>query len=124
MRREGALLIGVQRKDGKGYEEFSAFDERCKAFVVAPADRIIDEGAFEWNGYLFEVVSTSGHTASSISIIVGKNIFTGDAWIKDTPTFTKFPTGSAEQQASTEVYLHSLHGFTVYGGHGDFFEIK
>ena len=53
LRREGALLIGVQRKDGKGYEEFSAFDERCKAFVVAPADRIIDEGAFDMEWVFF-----------------------------------------------------------------------
>ncbi len=109
---------------GRATKNLSAFDERCKPFVVAPADRIIDEGVFEWNGYSFEIVPTPGHTASSISIIVGKNIFTGDEWIKDTPTFTKFPTGSAEQQVSTEAYLHSLHGFTAYGGHGDFFEIK
>ena len=31
---------------GRITKNLSAFDERCKPFVVAPADRIIDEGVF------------------------------------------------------------------------------
>lgn len=105
-------------------KNFSLFIEKFKPFKIVSADIVFEnEGAFEWNGCLIQCIPTRGHTSGSISIIIDNNIFAGDAWIKDTPTFTKFPTGNKEEQAETDKYFRSLHDMTVWPGHGDGFII-
>lgn len=105
-------------------KNFSLFKEEFKPFKIAPADIVYKEKGFlEWNGYDVACVPTRGHTSGSISIIIEKNVFTGDAWIKNVPTHTKFPTGNIEEQVKTERYLKSLHGFMAWPGHGEIFEI-
>lgn len=105
-------------------KNFSLFKEEFAPFKIAPADIIFENyGTIEWNDYKIQCVPTPGHTLGSISVIIENNIFTGDAWIKDTPTFTNFPTGNKEEQVATENYLHSLHGMKVWPGHGDGFVV-
>lgn len=105
-------------------KNFSLFKEEFVPFKIASADIVFENyGTIEWNEYRIQSVPTRGHTSGSISVIIENNIFTGDAWIKDTPTFTKFPTGNKEEQKATEKYLQSLHGMKAWPGHGDGFVI-
>lgn len=112
--------VGIQNEK----KNFSLFKEEFAPFKIAPADIVFENyGTIEWNDYRIQCVPTRGHTSGSISVIIENNIFTGDAWIKDTPTFTNFPTGNKEEQMATEKYLHSLHGMKVWPGHGDCFVV-
>lgn len=105
-------------------KNFSLFIDKFEPFKITAADIAFENDyIFEWNGYEVHCVPTRGHTSGSISIIIDNNIFTGDAWIKDTPTFTKFPTGNRQEQIETEEYLQSFHGMKAWPGHGEAFDI-
>lgn len=82
-----------------------------------------DNDIIEWNGYNLNVIQTLGHTDDSISIIIEKNIFTGDALLKNIPTVTKLPSGNAIQLKETERYIRLLHGYMAWPGHGESFLI-
>ena len=105
-------------------KNFSLFIDKFEPFKIAAADIVFEnDHMLDWNGLEVHCVPTRGHTSGSISIIICNNVFTGDAWIKDIPTYTKFPTGNKEEQEKTELYLQSLHGMKVWPGHGEAFVV-
>ena len=69
---------------------------------------------------------TPGHTEASISIVVGRCLFTGDTLIKDIRTVTKLPTGS-NKKLKESMHLFSTmqsNGFHVFPGHGEDFDLN
>lgn len=66
-----------------------------------------------------EVISTPGHTASSMTYAQGKNLFTGDAYIPGLKTFSSFPGGNKEQAIKSMEMLSDMEskGFTIHCGH-------
>ena len=111
---------------GNAKRNLSAFLHPGKAFAVQPADIYTEDigGMLEWSGYNVEFLTTPGHTASSISILIDGSLFTGDAWLKDVATYTKLPTGDVFAQRTTEEKLKMLNYRIVYPGHGDSFVIN
>ncbi len=102
----------------------SMFFNKQNVFVVKPAELLCDSiGILRWNRYNIEFHSTPGHTSDSTSIIVEKNVFTGDALLKEEVTITKLPSGNKQQQVQTELFLKSLHHMIAWPGHGQNFVI-
>lgn len=103
----------------------SLLTNKQKPFVLEPAEEPFDGTlSLKWNGHNIYLVPTPGHTEDCVSIIIDDNVFTGDALLKDSPTITKLPSGNKGKQIVTEKYLMTLHGYKVWPGHGELFEIK
>jgi glyoxylase-like metal-dependent hydrolase (beta-lactamase superfamily II) len=65
--------------------------------------------------------NTPGHTDSSICILTGDFLFTGDTLIPGEKIVTKLPTGSKEAFSTTLSWMKELFTadyYTVYPGHG------
>jgi hydroxyacylglutathione hydrolase len=97
-----------------------------KGFSLNKADIALDGRlSWDWNDDKIEIVDTKGHTDSSISLLIGNSIFTGDALIKGQKTITKLLTGSKIEQKETDDFFRSLKGkhYKVYPGHGEIFDL-
>lgn len=87
---------------------------------VNKADIEIEEGVVEMIGLQFEVLSTPGHTDSSLSLKLQNNLFSGDFLLRGTRVVTNLPTGSKVQyKESIDKYSALLKGIIVYPGHGE-----
>ena len=64
-------------------------------------------------------IPTPGHSHDSVTYSLGKNLFTGDAYIPDTPVVTKLRGGNREQAKKSTDYIQSLinKGAIVRPGH-------
>lgn len=79
-----------------------------------------DGDLLELAGMRIIVLETPGHTPGSVSLLIGMNIFTGDALFQGSIGRTDFPGGSFTQlKQSIFTKLFTLHDETkVYPGHG------
>ena len=66
-----------------------------------------------------EVLETPGHNPSCLSYKVGKDLFTGDAYIPGLKVFTKLPKGNREQALASRNKLIELEkqGCIIHCGH-------
>jgi glyoxylase-like metal-dependent hydrolase (beta-lactamase superfamily II) len=68
----------------------------------------------------FEIFHTPGHTAGSVIIKTGTNLFTGDTLFLDTVGRTDGPTGDAKQlKASLKIFDSFDKDLMCYPGHGE-----
>lgn len=70
-------------------------------------------------GVNISAMSTPGHSSDSVTYILGNDLFTGDAYIPDTPVVTKLRGGDRKQaQKSTEIIQLLINeGAIVRPGH-------
>lgn len=66
-----------------------------------------------------EVIATPGHSSSCLSYKMGRNLFTGDAYIPGIKTYTKFPGGNKELALRSIALLSDMEhsGYKIYCGH-------
>lgn len=69
-----------------------------------------------------EVMTTPGHDTSCITYKVGKDLFTGDAYIPGVQVFTKFPRSNKEQAMESMERLSKMErdGYIIHCGHHDY----
>jgi hydroxyacylglutathione hydrolase len=86
-----------------------------------PAEKEYKDGdMLELAGMKITVLETPGHTPGSVSLVIGKHVFTGDALFQGSIGRTDFPGGSFSQlRKSIFDKLFTLPDDTVvYPGHG------
>lgn len=92
------------------------------------ADIIVEDGqTLVWMGHHILVKDSPGHSAGSTLFIVdGTVMFSGDCMLSENIPATKFPGGDKKAyEQITLPYLRSLDGdIVVYPGHGDSFRLK
>lgn len=100
------------------YENTEAFTIDMETISVESLNFVLPFGNQEMKFFM-----TPGHTDASISFTIGKNLFTGDALIKDMRTVTKLPTGSRSKLKGTMDLYRKLQGegYKVCPGHGESF---
>jgi hydroxyacylglutathione hydrolase len=90
--------------------------------VCAPATLIAEDLAMprRWGASDLSIIPTPGHSPGSICMRLGSILFSGDTLIKDSPTVTRLPGGSAIQLAQSLARLRSAcdRGTLVCPGHG------
>ncbi len=108
--------IAIQSSKGN----CSVFYDNFQAFEVLPAEEVIikDVYSLSCGNMNLTIVSTPGHTAGSISVIVNNDIFTGDALIPECKVVTKLPSANIDKQIRSESFFKTLEGYTIYPGHG------
>lgn len=69
-----------------------------------------------------EVMETPGHDTSCLTYKIGKNLFTGDAYIPGIKVFYKFPRGNKKQAMDSIKLLSSMEmdGYIIHCGHHSF----
>lgn len=91
---------------------------------VCEADEVFDENmTMEWFGHIIKIVSTPGHSAGSVCIVLDERyMFTGDTLLADYETITRLPSGSKKLFYDYTIPL--IQNFTkvnkMYPGHGGF----
>lgn len=88
----------------------SVFWDNTKGFELMPADILVEDIEYKlgWNNQNISFIPTPGHTPGSISIKIGKFLFTGDAYIPGIKTVTKLPGGNKVEAANSENLLKGL----------------
>lgn len=95
---------------------------RCTADITFEG-----EYSFEWQGHLFRLRETPGHSEGSVCILYDDNaVFTGDTLLKNDPIITRLPGGARDKYKKyTLPYLQSLSpDIFVYPGHGESARLK
>ena len=83
------LLLIQKRNCSVFYENTEAFVIDTETISVESQNFVLPFGSHEICFFM-----SFGHVDASISFTLGKNLFIGDALIKDMRTVTKLPTGS------------------------------
>lgn len=95
-------------------------DEYPDIFIDKPENiQVVNEGCeLDVLGEKVAVYETPGHAPSSITYIIGDNVFTGDAFIPGVKVFTGFPHSNRKQaQESIERILRLSKNLIVMPGH-------
>lgn len=94
---------------------------KCEADETFMGEKII-----QWQKHNFKLVSTPGHSAGSICIILDENIlFSGDSLMKNYPTECKFPGGNVKEWNTISLpFLFGLNSMHVYPGHFEDFILE
>ena len=95
-----------------------------QSFVLEQPDNIhlIDEGDVIplSDDDAAQVFATPGHHPSCLSFLIGKHLFTGDAYIPETKVVTILPGGDKQQAVrSVQRILQLAHQRIIYPVHGD-----
>ena len=97
-----------------------------EAFVCEPAEVVFDKAyTFFWKGHKVELVSTPGHSAGSICVVLDEKwLFSGDTLL-DVPTITRLPGG--DKRILQEITLPWIEKKMrsvkwILPGHGDGWE--
>ena len=77
-----------------------------------------DGDVIEIAGLSIAVLETPGHTMGSVSLICGKNIFTGDTLFDGDYGRVDLPGGSMKMMKQSLKRLFSFAGYKIYPGHG------
>ena len=75
----------------------------------------------KWNLHLIELISTPGHTESSICIAINDLLFTGDTILNNSKVVTKLPGGDKNNLIISieKIYKRFKKDTIVYPGHED-----
>lgn len=121
-------LIYTNAEGEKGLQNpkwnFSRYHEEVENFIISSPQnvRVIEkEGTLRIDDDLeVEVLFTPGHEPSCLSFILGKNIFTGDAYIPGVKTVVTFPRSNKQLAIESEnkLKLMKQEGYTILSGHG------
>lgn len=102
---------------------FSRYHDDVEDFIISSPQnvRVIEkEGTLQIDGDLpVEVLFTPGHEPSCLSFVIGKNLFTGDAYITDSKTVVTFPRSNKQLAIESEnkLKLMEKEGYTILSGH-------
>ncbi len=116
--------VFMHEKDGELLESPGLsvlFQASHSAVKFAPPDKKLKEGEeIELGNLSLLILHTPGHTPGSISIVVEKNVFTGDAIFAGGIGRTDLPGGDHKLliQSIKEKILTLPDDFTIYPGHG------
>jgi hydroxyacylglutathione hydrolase len=91
-------------------------------YISMAPDILLEDGdKLQIGNQQLEVIYTPGHTKGSVSIIMGKVLFSGDTLFYHSIGRTDLPTGSFEElEKSIRTRLYTLPDDTkVYTGHGE-----
>lgn len=106
------LICSMECNDAIGSEKknCSVFWDNEKAFTISEADIITDtlDNKLDWNNHIINFIPTPGHTRGSISIMIDRFLFTGDALIPGLKTVTKLPGGDKAQAKESENKINGL----------------
>ena len=70
-------------------------------------------------GFSVRVIHTPGHTAGSVCLVIGNDLFSGDTLMPNGPGRTDLPGGDKVKLAGSLKTLRELPGeYLVYSGHG------
>jgi hydroxyacylglutathione hydrolase len=89
--------------------------------TATKADKLLEEGdIIQCGGIKLEVLHTPGHTPGSISLLIDKMIFTGDALFCGSIGRTDFPGSSYQKLISSikDKILSREDDLIIYPGHG------
>ena len=114
---EGHEELGNARKNLSFYHEMPFTIECYETFILQDGMTLHYEGLAD-----IEVIATPGHSPSCITYKIGKDLFTGDAYIPGVKTFTSFPRGNKELALKSIALLSEMEkqGFTIHCGHHSF----
>lgn len=121
------VLIYTNAEGEKGLQNpkwnFSRYHDDVEDFIISSPENV---RVFEKEGTLsidndltVEVLFTPGHEPSCLSFIIGKNIFTGDAYIPGIKTVTTFPRSNKQLAIESEnkLKLMQQEGYAILSGH-------
>lgn len=98
------------------------------ARIIKPALSLKNVNYYKGSAYkmdTFEIFHTPGHSAGSVVIKEGNDLFTGDTLFFDTVGRTDVPTGSAKTlKESLKVFDNLDKGLVCYPGHGEPFKLS
>ena len=119
---ERGIPLYVSFKDGKMLES----SEGCLASYVGlnytsvKEYNVVKEGTFSIGNFTVKALETPGHTAGSLTYIIGDNMFTGDVLFKDGIGRTDLPTGDLEElKTSINRLIGQDFNYNVHPGHGE-----
>lgn len=120
-------LIYTNAEGEKGLQNpkwnFSRYHEEVEDFIISSPQnvRVIEkEGTLQIDDDLtVDVLFTPGHEPSCLSFIIGKNIFTGDAYIPGIKPMVTFPRSNKQLAIESENKLKLIEqeGYTILSGH-------
>lgn len=117
---EGHEELGNSKKNLSFYHETPFVVEEYNPLVLKEGVILHFEGLAD-----IEVLATPGHTPSCLTYKIGKNLFTGDAYIPGLKTFTSFPRGNKKLALESKKMLAEKEsvGYKIYCGHHSFEKI-
>ena len=89
--------------------------------ISVVADVLVDEGdQIEFGEKIFEFIHTPGHTAGSMCIAFGNDLFSGDMLFKGAIGRTDLPTANPKKMEESILKLKAIkEDYKVYPGHGE-----
>lgn len=122
------ILITASHMSNYSREELSRIISQLPQNYSYEPDIVFDKEYFlDWDGHMFHLLSTPGHSLGSCCIETDDiYVATGDSLILGTPVITRFPGGSAEDFNNiTMPYLKTIPDNTlILPGHGKTFFMK
>lgn len=118
LRKTFSCSLCIHEKDAEMLEDPGL---NLSGIKFPPADKKLKEGEkIELGNLSLLILHTPGHTPGGISIVVDKNVFTGDALFAGGVGRTDFPGGDHNLliKSINEKLLTLPDDFTVYPGHG------
>lgn len=122
-----SALIYTNADGEKGLQNpkwnFSHYHDDVEDFIISSPQnvRVIEkEGTLPIDDDLtVEVLFTPGHEPSCLAFIIGKDLFTGDAYIPGVKIVTTFPRSNKQQAIESEIKLKLMEqeGYTILSGH-------
>ena len=124
LRKTFSCPLCIHEKDEELYSNLDlnlSYHVLCSPLTFPPADRKLREGdKIEIGELSLSILHTPGHTPGSISIVVEKDVFTGDALFAGGIGRTDLPGGNYDllMQSISEKLLTLPDDFVIYPGHG------
>jgi len=128
---EPSLVVGT---NVAGHEELAnprknlSFYHGTPSIVEGYVSLILQDGmTIHFEGIAdVDVIATPGHSSSCLTYKVGKDLFTGDAYIPGLKTFTKFPRGNKDLAIQSISILKNMehNGCHIHCGHHSYENIQ
>ena len=113
----GALELSSPKKNISFFHETPFTIDGCRLVLA------IDGQTLQFDGLAdIEVMRTPGHDESCVTYKIGKNLFTGDAYIPGIKVFTGFPGADKEKASFYADKLAAMEadGYIIHCGHHSF----
>lgn len=102
------------------FDHIGALKQLKEKFNCPIYEYPIKEGIYSISNFIFEIISTKGHTSDSITFYFEQEriMFTGDFLFKETVGRTDLETGNMFEMIESLKKI-SKYDATIYPGHGD-----